>query len=44
VRVADVNISFKKKTIKNSDDLSNYLNAVETAITKEIEKGNIVQL
>jgi hypothetical protein len=44
VRVTDVNISFKKKTIKNSDDLSNYLNAVETAIIKEIEKGNIVQL
>ena len=44
VRVTDLEISFKKKTIKNQEDLSNYLNSIETVIIKEIEKGNIVQL
>ena len=44
VRVTDLDISFKKKTIKNQEDLSNYLNSIETVIIKEIEKGNIVQL
>lgn len=44
VRVTELDISFKKKTIKNSDDLSNYLDALKTVIIKEIEKGNIVQL
>ena len=44
VRVTDLEISFKKKTIKNQEDLSNYLNSIKTVIIKEIEKGNIVQL